>query len=97
MITNSRNVLKVSKTHLQPSGGRNECSDTFRKAIGVPIHRLIKRKIQKNSLVFWPPMSRREHDVTRISTGATVPTRCARMFSGGVPPKYVAGAAARRM
>ena len=38
------NAVNHSKTHIQPFGGRKECSDAFRDALGVPIYRLQRRK-----------------------------------------------------
>ena len=47
-----RNALKSLKTHLQPFGRRNECSDVLRESQGVPIYRITRRKLEKTSLTF---------------------------------------------
>ena len=69
-------ALKSHKTHIQPSRGRKECLDGFRKTLGVLIYRLKKRKIEKISLWKFSAtiLSSAYHGahVVRILEGATV-------------------------
>ena len=47
MRNKRENAVNHSKTHIQPSGGRKECSDAFKDALEVPICKLQKRKLEK--------------------------------------------------
>ena len=52
MRNNRGNALQPLKTYIQPSGGRNECSNASRDAPGVPIYKLTRRKLKKMLLRF---------------------------------------------
>ena len=85
---NGRNDLKLSKTHLQPCGGRKECLDNFRKAIGVLIYRLTKKKKVKNFTSFLDPPCPIECTPSRASWRVSQCLRDVRACARWVPSKY---------
>ena len=90
------NALKPLKTHIQSFGGRKECSDSFKDALGVPIYKLTKRKNRKHisSSAIVSPSARRGTHVECISAGATVSAEiwvhvCMRSSRNARPARYV--------
>ena len=62
MRNKRENALNHSKTHIQPFGGRKECSYTFRDALWVPIYWLQRRNDGERD----PSSSLRETSTTRV-------------------------------
>ena len=91
MKKNGRNVLKFSKSHLEPSGGKNECLDTFKKAIGGAYLYAHKEKSSKNFTSFLDPPCLAEWALWRASWRVIqYSSRCARMCALGPPEMHVA-------